>query len=249
MEQADSCKGKCSKVRTLAVKLPLDSAPSLVAEFAGLVPREKREKMARFVKPVDALRTLFGELLVRGAACTEWGLRNREIAFRAEASGKPVFAGSKPFFFNISHSGDWVVCSISRGEVGVDVERIHPVNVESLGRFYSPEERDELARRDEAERLPLFFDIWTVKESYLKAIGTGLRRPLSSFTVSFQAGCTGIEKEGEPVEGIFFRCYPVDPGYRLHVCAFEDRFADELEILDPEEVRRRFDPVEAHCFD
>lgn len=236
-------------VKTVAVKLPLDSAPALVAALRNLVPPEKRAKIDRFWSLHDGARSLVGELMVRNAAMSRGGIRNQEVVLRNEESGKPVLAGSPLFHFNISHSGEWVACCFSGNEVGIDVERIQSVNMKSVGRFFSREEQEALEKKNASERLAYFFDIWTVKESYLKAIGKGLRVPLNSFTVRFGRGGVRIEKEGTAVEGVFFKEYSIDPDYRLHVCAFENRFADDLQLFTVESLQERFEPLEAHCFD
>jgi len=86
-----------------------------------------------------------------------------------EAYGKPVLKGG--WAFNISHSGEMLVCALCQhGPIGIDVE-VH--------KAIAGHEMIELIRDQELERFQInedesFFDLWTKKESFLKAIGTGL---------------------------------------------------------------------------
>nr|WP_237391871.1 4'-phosphopantetheinyl transferase superfamily protein [Paenibacillus dendrobii] len=85
--------------------------------------------------------------------------------------------------FNISHSGEWVVCALDSLPVGVDVEEIKEAPFEISKRFFSREERTFLFNEAEEVRNESFYYIWTLKESYIKAIGQGLSYGLESFTV------------------------------------------------------------------
>jgi 4'-phosphopantetheinyl transferase len=64
-------------------------------------------------------------------------------------------------------------------DVGVDVELVAPIEaVEMAERFFSPEELAELRRLEDAARLSRFYELWTLREAYLKARGIGLVLPL-----------------------------------------------------------------------
>ncbi len=105
---------------------------------------------------------------------------------------KPRLILPKGVFFNLSHSGEWTVLALSDSEVGVDIQQVKPVDMRLAKRFFGEEEVKKLQDAgDNAERL--FYRFWTVKEAYLKALGTGLNRPLNSFSVRFTAGGAKIE--------------------------------------------------------
>jgi 4'-phosphopantetheinyl transferase len=78
-----------------------------------------------------------------------------------------------------------VVIAYGESPVGVDVERIRmDSGKENIARrYFTPEEQEYLFSAGEAEKAERFFEIWTAKESYLKYLGTGLRRSLNSFSV------------------------------------------------------------------
>ncbi len=105
-------------------------------------------------------------------------LNIREEELAQNEYGKPFLPNRKEFF-NLSHSGEYIALAVSDGTVGVDVEKIDPAHFSIAKRVFTA---DELAwlRENESER---FFQLWTLKESVIKAVGLGLSLPLQSFSV------------------------------------------------------------------
>ena len=58
---------------------------------------------------------------------------------------------------------------LSDKPVGIDVEKIKDINIKIADRFFSKEESGRFIQKEESERLKYFFDLWTLKESYIKA--------------------------------------------------------------------------------
>lgn len=147
-------------------------------------------------------------------------------------NGKPYFIQPKGLFFNISHSGEWTVIALSDGEVGCDIQKIGPVDMRVAERYFTPEESEALAEAGNGAR-DLFFRIWTVKESYLKALGTGLARPLNSFAVRFnERGARIVDPTSADKWSV---TEPNSPsGYKIACCSKEEQGAPELEIIDIE---------------
>jgi 4'-phosphopantetheinyl transferase len=118
----------------------------------------------------------------------------RDVRFVYGEHGKPELA--EPFSgsglrFNLSHSGSLALCAVVRHcRVGVDIERLRPVpHLEAIAeRTFSPRERDTLRQLPPELRHEAFFNCWTRKEAYIKAIGKGLAHPLDSFSVSLAPG-------------------------------------------------------------
>jgi len=147
---------------------------------ASLSPEERaraerfafEDARVRFIAAHGMLRTIVGRYVNE---------RPGALTFTSGRHGKPSLAGVRGAFekvrFNLAHSDDSALIAIAHNrEVGIDLERIRD-NVESLKlaeRFFSPSEFERLRHlpHDQANRL--FFTLWTCKEAYLKAIGTGL---------------------------------------------------------------------------
>jgi 4'-phosphopantetheinyl transferase len=96
--------------------------------------------------------------------------------------------------FNISHAGEWVLCAISNTEIGIDIELIQPIDLDIAKYYFSEVEYMDLQRKEGAEKVSYFFDLWTLKESYIKARGMGLSIPLKDF-------CIRITHEGITFSG------------------------------------------------
>lgn len=149
-------------------------------KFLMEVSKNRKEKIYRYEKTLDKKRSLLAELLIQKVTMEKIGLRNAVI-YR-NRYGKPYIKDEEGFYFNISHSGDYVAIGVSDEEIGIDIERKYGVDYRIAKRFFTPKEAQTiLSCIEEQERIDTFFKFWTLKESYVKAIGMGLRIPLSSF--------------------------------------------------------------------
>ena len=105
------------------------------------------------------------------------------------AENKKPFLSGAGLQFNLSHSGDMVLCAVSDSPVGVDVQQSTCFNEALSRRFFTHEEHEILLR--EKDRDYAFTRLWSLKESYLKMLGMGLNRGLDSFCIDFK-------DDGEP---------------------------------------------------
>lgn len=104
--------------------------------------------------------------------------------------GKPALSGGG-LYFNLSHSGVYAACAVSDCPVGLDIQSEREHKERLAERFFSAQERIFIAgsgNRDYA-----FTQIWSMKESCVKLLATGLQTPLSSFTVDTEKGRTEID--------------------------------------------------------
>lgn len=100
------------------------------------------------------------------------------------AYGKPYFPGYPEIYFNLSHTAGCVCCALADAPVGVDVEQCRPrKNLERIVGRFSAGEQKLWQETPEAMRQQLFFALWVLKESCVKADGRGLRIPLDAFSV------------------------------------------------------------------
>ena len=159
------------------------------------VPERRRARTLR--RPADRRRHLAARALVRTVLSRYLPVAPREWVFDPDAHGRPRIVapqGLPPLEFNIAHSGGVVMLGVTAGSaLGVDVElprrRTDTVGLE---RYFAPRERSALAALPPAQRRGRFFELWTLKESYLKARGLGLRLPLDGLTFEPQTS-GGIE--------------------------------------------------------
>ena len=107
--------------------------------------------------------------------------------------------------FNLSHSRGLALYAFTRGRnIGVDLEYIRRMTDfgQIAARFFSRNENSALNALPESQRQEAFFNCWTRKEAYIKAIGNGLMHPLNSFDVSLAPGEPArlLNVEGDPQE-------------------------------------------------
>lgn len=209
------------------------------AEFACMmrsVSAARRSKVRRFVKPEDAQRALIGEMLVRTVIRGKFHISNEQIAFAVTPYGKPYAPAIPSFHFNVSHSGQWIVCATDCHPVGVDIERIGPACWEVAERCFSQEEYRSLMEKKEAERASFFYELWTLKESYVKQTGKGLSVPLASFSVRIGADRQISLKTEDERQACFFKQFHIDPGYAMAVCSATGAFSDHVALLSYDDL-------------
>jgi 4'-phosphopantetheinyl transferase len=138
-------------------------------------------------------RVMTRSVLAQAASCDP-----QELQFKIGQHGKPHVC--RPQFnsserhvascaFNITHTHGVVLCAVSSsGDVGVDVERIdRQPNLELADRYFAPLEVQQLLSLDPSQRTERFLQLWTLKEAFIKALGTGLSTPLNNFAFHFSA--------------------------------------------------------------
>jgi len=203
---------------------------------------DKQEMVKRFHRPEDAQRMLVADILVRVIVCEKLGLKNKDLAFYKNEYGKPFLTNSDRFYFNVSHSGEWVICAAHNMPVGADIEIVQSIDYEIAKRFFSEHEYNDLMQKDALNRLSYFYDLWTLKESYIKAAGKGLSIPLDSFSIKKDRNGITIETENE-FRNCYFTQYYIDSNYKVAVCGCENCFSNEVifnEVDDLNEEMKRF---------
>lgn len=130
---------------------------------------------------------------------------NMESELSADSQGKPFLTNYPQVYFNISHGKDLVVCGVDHAPLGVDVEAIRPVKPTVFRRVLTKKELHylEMSREREGENAWYreFFRLWTLKESYAKAVGKGLALDFTCLEFALETW------EEEPGEDFFAQKY------------------------------------------
>jgi 4'-phosphopantetheinyl transferase len=162
-------------------------------QFASLLSGEEAARAARFLADIHRQHFVVAHARLRQLLAAPLGLAPEAIAFGAGPHGKPELAGTgakSGLHFNLSHSdGVGLVGWSWNRQIGVDVEvwRTMRDAAALVRRFFSPAEGTAWEALPEGERQEAFFNLWTRKEAYIKALGRGLSLPLDSFDVSHQS--------------------------------------------------------------
>ena len=161
----------------------------LLSEYRRLLPASELEKLERYRFDKHRKRYLVGRALIRTILSRCTGLEAKQIAFSREDQGRPFllpFGTSPPPEFNISYTDGLVAAAQSlECRVGIDVENSsREIDcLEIAERYFSSAEYTELEQLPEPLLKERFFELWTLKEAYVKAQGRGLHIPLDE--VSF----------------------------------------------------------------
>jgi 4'-phosphopantetheinyl transferase len=155
---------------------------------------DERARAARFHFDRDRQHYTATRALLRTLLASYVSSDPAELVFRYSEREKPSLGvphSQQAVEFNVSHSGTAALLAFARGRaLGVDIEMIRegfdPVGL--AHRFFSTHEQSQLAALDPSDKYPGFFRCWTRKESYIKAVGTGLSLPLDQFDVSLLPG-------------------------------------------------------------
>ena len=131
---------------------------------------------------------------------------------------------SAPVDFNVSHTEDKIVAVFSdEGVVGVDIEKVRDFAWQEYKGSFSFAEWTSIYTSVYPEEI--FFDLWTKKESILKAYGYGLQVPLAQVS---------IENSFGQIESSSMTCYFHEvniPGYKCHVCTQQQQVHVQSEIF------------------
>lgn len=198
---------------------------------------ERQAKIARFARQEDAIRSLVAELLVRQAIGLHRQIPNSKINFDSNAFGKPILREDPSFHFNISHSGVWVICAISEADVGIDIEKIVSIDLQIARNYFTEAEQRYIFASEisKDQRLNRFYEIWTLKESYIKAIGKGLSLSLLAFSVLNDEleKCCPLQKNAIQKK-YYFQQYELDPLYKCAVCGELPISIESIKVMEIE---------------
>lgn len=144
--------------------------------------------------------------------------------------GKPFPKDYPELHISISHSGAFVACAVGEKPVGVDLEVWkNRRNREGVLRRFHLKEQSWFCGVPEEQKMEAFHDLWVVKESFVKAMGKGLRIPLDAFCVNVRAGKTVCVRQELSEEPYYCRLYPLQQeALSLAVCSEDKELAKQL---------------------
>ncbi len=165
---------------------------------------------------------------VLSALLLKCGYDPTSLNIRENCCGKPYISGPCPMHFNLSHSGNFVLCAISDLPVGCDIESDSRKRRNIAERFFAEDEVRYLSViTDLKERDREFYRLWTLKESFQKLTGLGFSLPLNSFSFVFSTGSASVNCPwgDRGYDFLEFRL----PGYFCCVASFGRPFSEPLE--------------------
>jgi 4'-phosphopantetheinyl transferase len=192
--------------------------------FENYLSAEEKEKRTKFVFQKDRDQYLLTRTLVRKILAQRLGVPFSTLNFGKNEYGKPYLQGfPENFAFNISHSSGLIALALIQNAdtIGIDVERIdRKLNIDIRDTVFTPEEIQNQLALEESKQQEAFFELWTLKESYMKAIGKGFSLSPKSFR--FILGKEQRKFHENPTESnpeqFAFQLFTVNSSYNLAVC-------------------------------
>ena len=169
-------------LEVLSMEIEPEIPEKTLSRLKTLVSLAKRDRIDRLLNKRNAVNMLMGEVITRMAISVRTGLQNNELEFSLNQYGKPLLLNAPDLHFNISHSGNLVVCALDNKPVGIDVE-IHKLANLKIARRYFCQDENNFIIADMDKAIERFYKIWTMKESYVKWDGKGMSTPFDSFSV------------------------------------------------------------------
>ena len=130
----------------------------------------------------DKLLSLGAGILIDTGLKT-FGLREADVRIAEGKYGKSYFPDYPDIHFSVSHSEKMVLAVFADTEVGCDIEYVDSVDLQLAERFFCQSEYEFIMEHKEQEREKAFYRMWTIKESFMKAVGSGMMLPMDEFCI------------------------------------------------------------------
>ncbi|WP_290763187.1 4'-phosphopantetheinyl transferase superfamily protein [Fibrobacter sp. UBA4297] len=203
---------------------------SVFERFLGQVPEYRQKKAMSFKFPKGKMQSLGVGLLLK-QACRDAGFDGADNHIAYGENGKPYLLDFPDVHFNLSHSGERVMCVISPFEVGCDVEIIKGDRGKLAERFFKPEESAWIKHFETLEaQSEAFYRLWTLKECYMKVTGRGLSLMPDMFALHMDERENVLLFHGGDRLEYSFREIDLHDGYRYAYCIKNDGFIAPSEI-------------------
>lgn len=197
---------------------------ALLSDYQALLDPQEARRHARFLFDRHRHQFLVTRALTR-TVLAQYEARESagELRFAANDHGKPHLRGAKDagLQFNVSHCEGIIALAVVQDKaIGVDVEYLpRKTHIDRLAqRYFSPQEYRDMEDLDGQKRRERFFDLWTLKESYVKACGLGLAIPLEEFSFRFDGRKIHIsfspQRNDSPERWRFWQIRPT-PSHKL----------------------------------
>lgn len=174
----------------------LDEGTDHVSRLKQKLTDDEVAKVERYRMPSSQIQALYVRNYLREVLSIYSDLTAEEWRFEYGEKGKPSLIAEQQhktgLNFNISHSQDHLLIAVcqTKGQslqLGVDIEHARSsTNIAAIMKHYFSEfEINDLLELDDVSQRERFFDLWALKESYIKATGKGLATSLKSFSFDF----------------------------------------------------------------
>jgi 4'-phosphopantetheinyl transferase len=208
------------------------SDPVLLEYYLSDVSEDRQEKVKRLKTAKAKAMTTGAALLLRKALSQGYEI-NQPLTIVKGEYGKPEIRDYPEIHFNLSHSGDYAVCAVGSHPVGVDIQKMAEPNLKLAKRFFAQEESDWLFSLPADQQRQGFYDLWVIKESFMKYTGKGFGLPMRAFTAKISGDHPDDVEikivQDEKTESVVLKKYDCLDNYALWCCSDHNQFEENLE--------------------
>lgn len=197
----------------------------VLSHYLGFLSSAEKLRYDQY-HPKAARLFLISRVLVKTVLADKLGIAPHEVNLLLHPNGKPFVQGSKAVYFNLTHSADVIILAVTEeGEIGVDIEKVDRefewMRVDSVLDLSEIEWIKEKELTDSSSVFQRFFQIWTLKESYIKCTGEGMSRHLKKLNfhvlpehIQFLDSTNDAQKTGE----YYFESYIYESNFIFSIC-------------------------------
>lgn len=218
-----------------------DISEEVLNKLCLLIDSNKKNKIQKFIFKKDKIRTVTGDILVKTIIADKLDINIKHIEFDRNQYDKPYIKNQPQIDFNISHSGEYVVCAIDNRPIGIDIEKVKYIEYEEMARnFFDAREFDYIVNQDLNYQIDRFYEIWTLKESYIKCCGQGLSIPLNSFSIEVDK-YENVKpiRNNKNIECIFKK-FNIESGYKIAVCSLNKQISKNIIRVDHNKLINKY---------
>lgn len=197
----------------------------VLSHYLGFLSSAEKLRYDQY-HPKAARLFLISRVLVKTVLADKLGISPHQVNIELHPNGKPFVQGSKAVYFNLTHSADVIILAVTEeGEIGVDIEQVDRefewMRVDSVLAPIEIEWIKENELTDPFSVYQRFFQIWTLKEAYIKCTGEGMSRHLRK--LNFHVLPEHIQfldstNDARKTEEYYFESYIYDSHFIFSIC-------------------------------
>lgn len=140
--------------------------------FYNTIYKQKKDRISKYKNEITKKQGIVGEILLSKLLKKYYNIDYNICTIEENINGKPYITNYN-IYFNISHKDNIVICAISKNEIGVDLERVKNINLNTIKVFATKNEQDYILS-NQKNIFNRLFKIYTLKEAYIKLHGNSI---------------------------------------------------------------------------
>ncbi|MCI8661134.1 MAG: 4'-phosphopantetheinyl transferase superfamily protein [Lachnospiraceae bacterium] len=206
--------------------------PELLSSFLSV---NRQQKIQRF-RYAQGKALSLGAGLLLDYGLREYGLREKDVVLSYGSDEKPYLQDYPMIHFNLSHSNSMAMAVFGDQEIGCDVEQIGTPDYRIVRRFFAEEEAEVIEEQiNDREKTRMFYRFWTLKESFLKVTGKGIRMPLNDFSILLGSAIQ-VKYIGEIKPYTFQEFFLPDYQAALCIKGIRREIPTKIQFLAPQDI-------------